>query len=117
MAHCLTGLGPSGNDRNGLVGGWYFNGKRISQGKQGCSSATVQPIPGGATAGIINIHQCAQFSTAAEGIYTCKMMNSSMMKESVRLGVYFTRRSESLDLYIYISHHQSIFHVFTQLLQ
>ena len=23
VARCLTGLGPSGNDANGVLGGWY----------------------------------------------------------------------------------------------
>ena len=98
IARCLTGLGPNGTDRNGVLGGWYFNGNSIPNGEYSCGSATVEPLPGGITAVFINIHQCTQFSTAAEGVYTCKMMNSSMMNESVRLGVYFTGRSESFDL-------------------
>ena len=98
IACCVTGLGPSGND-NGVLGGLYFFGDRIPN-RSSCSSVTIQPIPSSAAAGVINIAQCGAFSTAAEGVYTCTMMNSSMMNESVRFGVYFTGRSESLDLYI-----------------
>ena len=101
LARCLTGLGPSGND-NGVLGGLYFNGSMIpNSGERGpCSSDVIQVRPGGSIAGVTNMHQCEVFSTTVEGIYTCTMMNSSMMYQSVRLGVYFTGRSESLDLYI-----------------
>ena len=119
LARCLTGLGPTTTSRgaNGVLGGLYFKGNMIpNSGEQGpCSSDVIQVRPGGGIAGITNIHQCEAFSTAAEGVYTCTMMNSSMMNQSVRFGVYFTGRSESLDLYI--SHFLTIFHLSTQLLQ
>ena len=117
----MTGLGPSGtsNDANGVLGGWYFNGAMMpNRGEHGpCASDVIQARPGGLTAGVINIHQCGAFTIAEEGIYTCTMMNSSMMHQSVRLGVYFAVRGESLDLHTYISHHLTIFHLSTQLLQ
>ena len=107
LARCLTGLSPSGvcSDANGALGGWYFNGTKITNNVETveCSSpdvGVIQARPGGGTAGVINMHQCSQFTTAAEGIYTCTMMNSSIMNQSVRLGVYFTGRSELFDLYI-----------------
>ena len=103
IAHCLTGLGPSGND-NGVLGGLYYFGDRIPN-RSSCS-VTIQPIPSSA-AGVINIAQCGAFSTAVEGIYMCTMMNSSMMNELVSFGVYFTGRSESLDLYIPSLNHLS----------
>ena len=101
LARFLTGLGLSGND-NSILGVLYYNGIRIPNGgEQGpCASEVFQVRPGSNNAGVINIHQCGAFSTAVEGIYTCTMMNSSMMDQSVRFGVYFSRRSESLDLYI-----------------
>ena len=92
MARCLTGLGPSGNDANSVLGGWYFNGRMITNRVQ-CNEI-ITSIPGGVVAGVININQCGTFSTAAEGVYTCTMINSSMMNESVRLGIYFSDRSE-----------------------
>ena len=102
LARCLTGLGPSGND-NGLLGGLYFNGTMIpNSGEVGpCASHIIQVRPGGSVAGVNNIHQCGAFYTAIEGIYTCKMMNSSMMEQSFRFGIYLTGRSESFHL-IYI---------------
>ena len=98
ISRCMTGLHPSGND-NGALGGWYFNGSKIPN-EESCSSNIIQPKPGGALAGVINLFQCRQFTTAVEGIYTCTMMNGSMMDQSVRVGIYLNRRSESRD-YIY----------------
>ena len=97
LARCLTGLGPRSSN-NGVLGGWYFNGNKIPN--SATCDATIQPRPGSVTAGIININQCGAFTTAAEGVYTCALMNSAMINESIRLGVYFSGRSESLDLYI-----------------
>ena len=107
VASCLTGLGPSGNDANGVLGGWYFNGNMITNQVQCFNNIIIQPIPGGLVAGVINIHQCIAFTTATEGVYTCTMMNSSMMEQSVRLGIYFSGRSESLYLYIPSLNHLS----------
>ena len=96
LTRCVTGLGPSSTNPNSALGGVYFNGNRIPD--VGCSHSS-SPIvrlqsPGLNNAvGVINIVQCREFSTAVEGIYTCIMMNSSMMIESIRFGVYFTGRS------------------------
>ena len=104
IARCLTGLGPtsSSSGANGVLGGLYYNGTMIpNSGEQAsCSSDVIQVRPGGSIAGSTNIRQCETFSTSVEGIYTCTMMNSSMMDQSVRFGVFFSGRSESLDLYI-----------------
>ena len=101
IARCLTGLGPTNTSMgaNGPLGGLYFNGNMIpNSGEQGpCSSDVIQVRPGANIAGVTNFHQCEAFSTSVEGIYTCTMMNSSMMDQSVRFGVYFTGRSELLD--------------------
>ena len=101
ITRCFSGLGPSGND-NGVLGGLYFKGSRIPNGR-GCSSqgGIIQARPGPFYAGIINMHQCEEFSTTAEGVYTYIMLNSSVMNESAKVGLYFTGRSESLDLHIY----------------
>ena len=105
VARCLTGLGPNDTNinANSLLGGWYFNGTMIpNSGEQSsCSSNVIQVRPGATIAGVTNIHQCHQFSTTAEGVYKCTLMNSAMMKESVNFGIYFSIRSESLT-YIYI---------------
>ena len=104
IARCITGLGPTStnNGANGALGGLYFNGTMIpnSDEQLSCLSDVIQVSPGAGTAGVTNIHQCEAFSTGVEGIYRCTMMNSSMMNQSFRFGVYFTGRSESIDLYI-----------------
>ena len=99
LVHCLTGLAPSGND-NGVLGGLYFYGNMIPNSGEtaSCSSDVIQVRSGASVAGVINIHQCGAFSTTVEGIYTCTMMNSSMMSESVRFGIYLNGRSESLEV-------------------
>ena len=111
LARCLTGLGPNGTSEgaNGVLGGWYLDGTMIpnSDESASCSSDVIHVRPGTITAGVSNIRQCATFCTVVEGIYTCTMMNSSMMNQSVRLGVYLTGRSESLDLYISSLNHLS----------
>ena len=109
VAHCLTGLGPtsSSNNANGLLGGLWFNGNMIPNSGEtaSCSSDVIQVRPKSTTAGVINIHQCEAFSISVEGIYTCTMMNSSTMDQSVRFGVYFPGRSESNDLKLHISYY------------
>ena len=114
LARCATGLGPTdtGNNANGDLGGWYFNGTMIpnSDVTLECPNpavAAIQARPGFNTAGVNNLRQCDPFTIALEGIYTCTMMNSAMMNQSVRLGVYFSVRSESLDLYISLLNHLS----------
>ena len=99
IARCVTGLGPSAPDDNSVVGGVYFNGNRIPNVGCGHSSSPIirqQPAGDLNNLAVINVNQCPTFSFAAEGIYTCIMINSSMMNESIRFGVYFTSRSESL---------------------
>ena len=107
LGRCLTGLGPSGNN-NGVLGGFYFNGNHIPNTASSCPSQDlIQPAPGTLAAGVINLRQCGQFNIAAEGVYTCTLMNSSMMNESIRFGIYFNRRSELFDLYIPSLNHLS----------
>ena len=105
VARCVTGLGPNGtgNDANDILGGLYFNGNKIPAAAPPPScpdiSEVIQVRLGSSLAGVFNFHQCQQFTTAAEGVYTCALINSAMMNESVRFGIYFTGRSESLNLY------------------
>ena len=102
ILRCATGLGPTGSNRNTVLGGWYLNGIQIpAQTNQVCSSvalevrgATVMDYPG-----LINLYLCRPFTIAEEGIFECRMMNSSMMEQIMRVGVYFSGRSELLDMY------------------
>ena len=102
IARCVTGLGPNNISDNSALGGVYFNGSRLSFETCGGSSRLVHPRAAGlGNPGVINIIQCSTpFTIALEGIYTCTMINSSMMNELVSFGVYFKARSESFDLYM-----------------
>ena len=106
LARCVTGLGPSDTDNNSILGGFYFNGTAVPNVPCGDSSSPIirQQPAGLNNLGVINMVQCGteDFSTSVEGIYTCVMMNSSMMNESISFGAYFSGRSESLDLYVYL---------------
>ena len=116
LARCVTGLGPSDTDDNSVLGGLYFNGTAVPNVQCGGSSSPIirQQPAGLNNLGVINMVQCVNknFSTIVEGIYTCVMMNSSMMNETISFAVYFRGRSESLDLYYIHSLNLS-----TQLLQ
>ena len=118
IARCLTGLGPtsSSHGANGNLGGLYFNGTMIPNGGEQtpCGSDIILVRPGAGAAGVTNIEQCGVFTTNNEGVYTCVMMNSAMMNQSVRFGIYLNGRSESFDSYI---SSLTIFHLSTQLLQ
>ena len=116
IARCVTGLGPTGTDgdANDILGGLYFNGNKIPALAQPamCSdnSEMIQVRLGSSLAGVFNFQQCGSLTTAAEGVYTCALMNSAMMNESVRFGIYFTGRSESLNLYFSSLNHFSYFY-------
>ena len=113
LARCVTGLGPTGtdSDANDILGGLYFNGNKIpavsSPAMCPDNSQMIQVRLGGSLAGVFNFYQCEPFSTAAEGVYTCALMNSAMMNQSVRFGIYFNGRSESLNLCISSLNHLS----------
>ena len=98
IARCVTGLGPIGND-NGELGDWYFNGTKVLPFNDCAANSSIKQR--GATisnhVGAVNLVQCPPFTTTAEGIYTCMIMNSSMIYETMRLGVYLGGRSKSLD--------------------
>ena len=91
----MTGMGPNDGVDNNALGGLYFNGNRIPNGP--CGSSVVQPNGTSLNnfVGVIDIFQCGAFSPSGEGVYTCTMMNSAMMDQSMRLGVYSAERSES----------------------
>lgn len=96
LAHCVTGLGPHNFDDNNALGAFYFNGNRIPNGE--CGNVIIQP--NGAAienyVGVISLFQCGFFSTTGEGVYTCVILNSSMINQSLRLGIYFPGRSKSI---------------------
>ena len=98
LFRCVTGLGPSGGENNADLGRLYFRNSVIASG--GCTGGRVIQARGGTLSnlvGVINVHYCEGLTNgAAEGVYTCTIRNSSMMEESIRVGVYSRRRSESI---------------------
>jgi len=112
--HCATGLGPSGADSSTDVGGWYFNGAQLPIGST-CDGPVFE-VQGTNVPGGISLRLCGTFTITEEGVYSCIMMNSSMMNQIMRVGAYFSGRSESFDMYP-ITSLLTIFHLSTQLLQ
>ena len=94
LANCVTGLGPTDNDSNTILGGWYFYGSPVTN--QECSGDDVTVLDS-EYVGVTQLQQCGTFTTATEGVYTCMVLNSAMMQQSMRLGVYFNERSKKLD--------------------
>ena len=97
LARCVSGLGPTGTDDNTDLGIWYFNGTQLPYGL--CQPPIVHLLQSHAAnltddIGVINLWQCGAFTATAEGVYKCVMMDSSMMNQTRRLGVYFSGRSE-----------------------
>ena len=117
MLRCASGLGPSDSDNNAVLGGWYFTGAQVPIGTNcGGPVFEVRGANGRNYPGVINLYLCGTFTTTEEGVYSCTMMNSSMMNQTMRVGLYFSGRSESLDMYP-ITSFVTILHLSTQLLQ
>ena len=92
---CVTGYQP--NDPNS-IGDLYFND--ILLPKAMCSGLVQVGID--RNPGVLNVHVCGNLTTSTEGVYTCRLMNSSMMYQSMSVGVYFSGRSKPLtSLYLY----------------
>jgi len=93
LFRCASGLGPTGND-NTELGGLLFGNTMISSGT--CNGPVMQHRGAsiGNLIGVINVFLCSALTTNNEGVYTCMMMNSSMVDENVRVGVYLSSRSE-----------------------
>ena len=92
LANCVTGLGPTDSDNNTILGGWYFGGSQVTN--QGCSGDGVTVLDS-EYVGVYQLQQCGTFTTAVEGVYTCVVLNSDMIQESRRLGIYFEGRSKN----------------------
>jgi len=98
--HCVTGLGPPGGNTNAVLGGWYFNNIKLTANSD-CNGLVFQVRAADTRVypGVINLYLCGTFTTTEEGVYSCIMMNSSMMEQEIRVGVYFNGRSEFMLLY------------------
>ena len=96
LFRCATGLGPSGGDSNDVIGDMYLNNMLLTE--QMCNGFV---IPQGVRnvlnfPGTYQARTCGALTINTEGVYTCTLTNSSMMSQSVSIGVYFSGRSESL---------------------
>jgi len=120
ILRCASGLGPSGSLSNAVLGRWYFNGipifLRVDTNLCADGAFEVSGADGENYPGVMNLYLCDTFTTTEEGVYSCIMRNSSMMNQTMRVGVYFRGRSESLYMYP-ITSLLTIFHLSTQLLQ
>jgi len=114
--HCATGQGPTGSQTNNDLGDWYFGGAEIPVTQPCGSEFQVRQAGFRSFPGVLNLYPCGPLSPDEEGVYSCMMMNSSMMVQTTRVGLYLSGRSESLDMYP-ITSLFTIFHLSTQLLQ
>ena len=94
---CTTGLGPiaSGLNTNDGIGDLYYNNISLTNGTCNGFVKAIGSINIILRSGVLIIKICGNITTSTEGIYTCRLMNSSMMYQSVSVGVYFSGRSES----------------------
>jgi len=95
---CISGLGPPRTERNIVLGGWHFNGIQVPVGLD-CSGPVFEVRAANRRnyPGVINLYLCGTMNTTEEGVYSCIMMNSSMMEQTMRVGLYLSGRSESLN--------------------
>ena len=96
LFRCATGLGPGITDTNDVIGDMYFNNMLLTE--QLCNGFVIPQGVGNVFRfpGVYQARICGTFTTSTEGVYTCTLTNSSMMDQSVSIGVYFSGRSESL---------------------
>ena len=95
LLRCASGLGPSNHQGNVSLGGWYFNGFEVDTGN--VCVFQVRSTNDAIYPGVINLYPCGPLSLDEEGIYSCMMMNSSMMVQTTRVGLYLNGRSKSLN--------------------
>ena len=95
LFRCVTGLGPSDSNNNDVIGNLYFNNTLLPDGTcngfvmaKGANNLDRYP-------GVYNARLCGNITTSTEGVYTCRLINSSMMYQNMSVGVYFSGRSKS----------------------
>ena len=93
--HCVTGLGPS-FDTNDVIGDIYYNNVLLTD--QVCNGFVIAQgaINTFRFPGVYEARVCGILTTSTEGVYTCILTNSSMMDQSVSIGLYLSGRSELL---------------------
>ena len=95
LFRCSTGLGPAGSNTNDVIGNLYYNNMPLPDGVcngfiQAEGVRNVAKLPG-----VYQARVCDNgiLTTSTEGVYTCTLTNSSMMDQSVRIGLYLSGRS------------------------
>ena len=98
LFRCVTGQGPTWSGTNDDLGALYYNNVPLPDGV--CSgfilaegAVNIKRYPGVYHARVCNN---GILTTSTEGVYTCTLTNSSMMNQSVSIGLYLSGRSESL---------------------
>ena len=99
LFRCSTGLGPAGSNTNDVIGDLYYNNMPLPDGV--CGNGFIQAegaVNVARSPGTYNARLCddGKLTTSTEGVYTCTLTNSSIMDQSVRIGLYLSGRSESL---------------------
>ena len=96
LFRCSTGLGPWGTDSNDVIGDIYHNNVLLTDGV--CNGFVIAQGTGNTFRfpGVYQARVCGTLTTSTEGVYTCTLTNSSMMDQSVSIGIYLSGRSESL---------------------
>ena len=92
---CVTGLGPS-FDSNDVIGDIYYNNMLLTDRVCNGFVITQGAINTFRFPGVYEARVCGTLTTGTEGVYTCTLTNSSMMDQSVSIGLYFSGRSELL---------------------
>ena len=93
LFRCVSGLGPTFPRTNDTLGDLYFNNTLLhyntcNEFVQAVEAKNISRFPG-----VLNIRLCGDLTTLTEGVYTCRLMNSSMMYQNMSVGVYFSGRS------------------------
>ena len=96
LFRCVSGLLPTVPGTNDKFGHLYFNNTLLhyntcNEFVQAVEARNINRFPG-----VLNIRLCGNLTTSTEGVYTCRLMNSSMMYQSMSVGVYFSGRSALL---------------------
>ena len=82
---CVSGIGSS------EIGNLYFNNVVLPNDESnGFLIARTYNNP------VLSVTLCGTLNTSTEGVYTCTLRNSSMMNQSMSVGIYLSGRSKSL---------------------
>ena len=103
LFRCTSGLGPSGNISNNDIGNIFFNNTSLNAVANKINCTGFVRVTGARSTsnlpGVYSARVCKKFTTSEEGVYTCRLMNSSMMYQNMSIGLYFRGRSKLQIMY------------------